>query len=139
MSVGDKISPIPQPYQEHISRLRIKKAQDADARLLKQSPLPITHKHYAMSVEEYSLVQKSSPSEKSGDTPEARLFNNMQLKHIPSIREEDEQENDYKTDEMADVDNQDLNSLKNQMLHTKPPEGSSLEERLAFMEAEMSR
>lgn len=139
MSVGDKISPVPQPYREHISRLRMKKAQEADARLLKQNPLPITHKRYAMSTEEFNLVQRSSPSDKSGEISEARLFDSMQLKHIPSIREEDELETDYKTDEIADVDNQDLNSMKSQMLHSRPPEGSSLEERLAFMEEEMNR
>lgn len=63
----------------------------------------------------------------------------MQLKTIPSIREEDEQGNDCKVDEMADVDNQDVSLLKDQMLHSRPPEGSSVEERLAFMEAEMIR
>ena len=40
---------------------------------------------------------------------------------------------------MADVDIQDLSQLKSQMLHSRPPEGSSLEERLAYMEEEMNR
>ena len=92
-----------------------------------------------MSTEEYNLVQRASPSDKCNEISETRLFNTMQLKQIPSIREEDELENDYKAEEMADVDNQDVNSMKNQMLHSRPPEGSSLEERLAFMEEEMNR